>query len=107
MNEDLRKQAIEELAKIALANPTDCVECSDGKLEIKADLSADSAAAIAAIERGPGGIKLRFHDKLKALEMLLESCGPETSNEGSNLLQAILDATSKPADLSDIPELKI
>lgn len=82
-----------ELEAIALARPTDLLKWEDGKLELADDLTGSSAAAIASIERSNAGVKVRFHDKLKAIEMLLLH-GAAGGDRRNNLLEAILRATA-------------
>ena len=66
------KRVVEELAAIGFARATDFLWVSDGELNIRDTdtLSKDDRAAIASVERGSGGLKLKFYDKMKALELL-------------------------------------
>ena len=107
------KRVVEELAAIGFARATDFLWVSDGELTIRDtdSLSQQDRAAIASIERSPGGLKLKFYDKMKALELLGKYMGifdgsgaePETKN---NLLEAILAATGEEVQIHDIPELQ-
>jgi len=102
---------LEELWGIATARVTDFMEVRDGVLTV-ADteiLSPRQMAAVASIERGTGGIKLKFYDKLKALELLgkylgLFDGGPELPP--SPLLERLLEQTRKEVDTYDLPELQ-
>ena len=105
----LPRKVLSELAAIGLARATDFLCVRDGTVELKA--SDQSGAAIAAIEKTSTGWKLRFYDKLKALELLGDYLGlfdrehlPE--QEKNNLLQAILEATGEGMETSDIPEIQ-
>ena len=63
---------LQELTAIAMARATDYMSVCDGGLEIRStnELTPEQAAAIASIERSTGGLKVKFYDKLKALELL-------------------------------------
>ena len=103
-----------ELRAIAMARATDFMAVRNGTLEIRStdELTADQAAAIASIERSTGGLKLKFYDKLKALELLGKYLGLfETrqswlDSQDTNLLQAILEATAGEVETGDLPELQ-
>ena len=112
---ELNSNAIlQELKAIAMARATDFMTVRDGALEIRSTdaLTAEQAAAIASIERSTGGVKLKFYDKLKALELLgkylglFESRAAWSDGQDSNLLQAIIEATRKEVDTDDLPELQ-
>ena len=104
---------VQELRAIALARATDFMAVRDGALEIRStdELTGAQAAAIASVERSTGGLKLKFYDKLKALELLGKYLGLFESreapqNQQTNLLQAILEATKQEVDTDDLPELQ-
>lgn len=86
----------------------------DGSLDIRStdELTQAQAAAIASIERGTGGLKVKFYDKLKALELLgkylglFESRAAWSDGQDNNLLQAILESTQEEVDTGDLPELQ-
>jgi len=108
------KRVVEELAAIGFAKTTDFLRVSDGELTIRDTdaLSKADQAAIASIERSSTGIKLKFYDKMKALELIGKHFGlfegnqvQETVNE-NNLLEAILAATQEDVELCDIPEVQ-
>ena len=105
---------LQELYAIAMARATDYMTVRDGALEIRStdELTPGQAAAIASMERSTGGLKLKFYDKLKALELLGKYLGlfeaHESAPEGqqTNLLQAILEATRQEVQTDDLPELQ-
>ena len=104
-NQNKAQLLLQELWAIALARATDILQVKDGALQIRDthDLTADQCAAIASLEKSTGGIKVKFYDKLKALELLGKSMGifdsrPEDAPRQDNLLRAILEATNQEVD---------
>ena len=102
------KKVLAELRGIALARPLDFLLWRDGKLELKElkDIPKRSRGAVARIERNTTGIRVVFHDKLKAAELLLRYDQEQTPAEKNNLLQAMMESTNSQVDLSDIDELE-
>ena len=104
----------EELAAIGFARATDCLRVEDNGLVLKSskELTPEVGAAIASIERSSSGVKVKFYDKLKALELLgrhmgmFEGLQDRGEQEKNNLLEAILAATEKEVATHDIPELQ-
>ena len=96
------KAVVEELAAIGFARATNFLWVSDGELTIRSTdtLSKADQAAIASVERTSNGIRLKFYDKMKALELLGKYMGmfegkPTEEEARNNLLEAILAATQK------------
>ena len=108
----LRSQVLKELAAIGLTRATDVLSVTDDKLQLKdpESMKPVHGAAIASVEKTSGGWKIKFYDKLKALELLggyLGMSGAEgKTEEKNNLLEAILSSTQEALDTSDIQELQ-
>ena len=104
---------LKELGAIAFARATDFLSVRDGVLSV-ADTEAlpeESACAIASVEKSAGSIKVKFYDKLKALELLgkhlgLFDGGAETQDVGGGVVEALLEQTGKELDTDDIPEIQ-
>ena len=109
----LQEAVIQELAAIGLSRVTEVLTMDNDKLCLQAALDTDpqKGAAIAGVERTAGGWKIKFYDKLKALELLGEYFGlfggaGKPVPEGNNLLEAILNSTKEDFSTSDIQELQ-
>ena len=68
---------MEELAAIGFARATDCLYVEDNNLAVRPsrEISPEAGASIASIERTAGGLKVKFYDKLRALELLGKHMG--------------------------------
>ena len=103
------EQVLQELAAIAFARVPDYMD-SEGNL--KKDLKPRQRAAIASVEKSSTGVKVKFYDKMKALELLGKHFGLFDGKEGpdeaedNNLLEAILQATRQEVDTDDVSELQ-
>lgn len=107
-----REGIVKELAAIGFARVTDYMQIENGELKIREKLQSAQGAAIASIERSPTGIKVKFYDKMKALELLGKHLGlfegKDSRGDGgdNNLLEAIIQATQEALETDDIPELQ-
>ena len=102
-----------QLGAIATADTTSLVQVAGGELVVgdTGSLTAEQRAAICSVEKSAGSIKVKFYDKLKALELLGKYLGlfdrsapPEAQD--SSLLQAVLTATKEVIDTNDLPEVQ-
>ena len=109
----LAEEVLDKLRAIAMTDVTELVQVRDGQLVLQDTdaLDANGRAAIASLEKGTGGIKIKFYDRLKALELLgkylglFENQAPAGDSE-STLLQEIIASTKEVIDTHDLPEIQ-
>ena len=86
-----QERIVEELVAIGFARATDILDVKDGQTLLK---EAADGTAIANLETTPKGVKVKFYDKLKALELLGKHMGLFDGMGGgeteSPLLQSLL-----------------
>ena len=105
------EKILEELAAIAFAKVPDYMVLEGSQLHLREDLKPRQRAAIASVENSTSGVKVKFYDKMKALELLgkhfglFEAKGMQEDRE-NNLLEAILQATEQEVDTLDVSELQ-
>lgn len=103
---------IRELAAIGFARVPDYLELTDGDVRLRERLKPLERAAVASVEKTTAGVKVKFYDKMKALELLGKHFGlfeGKDTMEGTkenNLLEAILQATRQEVDTDDLSELQ-
>lgn len=108
-----REKILEELAAIGFARATDYLQVAEDKLIITdtSQLKKRDGAAICSMERTSNGIKVKFYDKLKALELLgkymgLFSGADAREQPENNLLEMLLQMDGEEMTADDIPELQ-
>ena len=113
MEDTLQKTVLEEIKAIGLARATDLLGIQGGTLVVKDTdtLPPEVCSAIASIEKTSLGLKIKFYDKLKALELLGKCSGlfdepVNAPGEQTNLLQAIVDSTKEALASDDLQELQ-
>ena len=106
-------RVLRELAVIAFSRPADYVTVRDDvTTAIDTDrVDPEKAGAVAAYVPGRSGTTVRFHDKVKALELLGKHVGlfgdsRAADQQQSNLLEALTSATLEEVDTDHVPELE-
>lgn len=106
------QRVIRELAAIAFASVPDCMIVEGSDVRLRDTLTPRQRAAVASIEKTTGGIKVKFYDKMKALELLGKHFGlfegkeEQQQMQENNLLAAILQATQQEVDLGEVSEIQ-
>jgi len=106
------ERVMKELAAIAFARVPDYLMIENGEVTLRTDLQPLDRAAVASVEKSSTGIKVKFYDKMKALELLgkhfglFEGSPPQEQKDENNLLEAIIRATQQEVDIHDVSELQ-
>ena len=106
------EKILQELVAIAFAKVPDCLTVEGNDVRLKEHLTARQRAAVAAVEKTSTGLKVKFYDKMKALELLGKHFGLFEGKEAqeetreNNLLAAILQATEQEVGTDDVSELQ-
>ena len=108
-----QEKVLAEIAAIAFANGADFAKIVRGNGVVFTptdELPPDKLPAIASIEENTAGLRVRLHDKARALELLCKYLGLLDGNTGktqpaNNLFDAI-NNTVKEDEFDDLPELQ-
>ena len=105
------EKILDELAAIAFARAPDYLVVEEGQVRLRDGLKPRQRAAVASVEKSTTGIKVKFYDKMKALELLGKYLGLFEGNDAgeeteNNLLEAILQATGQEVDTDGVSELQ-
>lgn len=78
-------RVLKELAIIGFAKVTDYVSVQNGSVLIRNtdDIDEEKLSAIAGIKKNQFGIEVKFHDKVKSLELIGEHLGMWNGNNGN------------------------
>ena len=108
-----KENILSELVAIGFARVTNYLFVENGEICLRAgeQLSDREAAAICSVEKTASGVKVKFYDKMKALELLgkevgLFGGGGGEKDSGPGLMAAVLDATKEELQTDDISELQ-
>lgn len=107
------KDVLAQIRAIAMADVTELVQVEDGQLVIRStkELSGELRNAICSVEKSAGSLKVKFYDKLKALELLGKMLGlfdrqGSVGDDDNNLLETILESTKEVIPTHDLPEIQ-
>ena len=107
------EEVLQQLRAIALADVTGAMTVQDGNLTVRDtdSLPPELRLAVSSVEKSAGGLKVKFYDKLKALELLgkhlgifEQRSGGQTS--GSDLLESIRRSTGEVIATDGLPEIQ-
>ncbi len=112
MEEISAARVLQELAAIGLARADSYLRIEDGEVRFRdwRELQPEALAAVASVEKSSTGLRLKFYDKMKALELMGKMLGLfdgfTQQVEENNLLDAILASTVEEVRTDDLPELQ-
>ena len=99
-----KENILNELVAVGFARVTNYLFVENGEIVLKDGrrLSPNEAAAICQIEKTSSGVKVKFYDKLKALELLGKAVGlfggtAFSDDNAPGLMEAVLSATREEA----------
>lgn len=106
-------EVLAQIRAIAMADVTELVQVEKGELVIRStgELSPQLRAAICSVEKSAGSLKVKFYDKLKALELLGKFLGlfdrqGSVCDDNYDLLAEILQSTKEVIPTHDLPEIQ-
>ena len=107
------QEVLAQIRAIAMADATELTQVENGELVIRstAEISPELRCAISSVEKSAGSLKIKFYDKLKALELLgkilglFDRQGVDTAND-RDLLAEILQSTKEVIPTDDVPEIQ-
>lgn len=87
------ERVLKENARIAYANVTDALSFTSRTVKLKSskDLPDDITAAIAEVQQTKDGVRIKFHDKGRALEALARHKGMYRENIDLHVTVSLLD----------------
>lgn len=107
------QEVLAQIRAIAMADVTQLTQVENGELVIRStkDLSPQLRAAICSVEKSAGSLKVKFYDKLKALELLGKFLGlfdrqGDDREDDPDLLAEILQSTKEVIPTNDLPEIQ-
>ena len=107
-----KENILNELVAIGFARVTNYLFVEDGQICLRPGeaLSDREAAAICSVEKTASGVKVKFYDKMKALELLGKEVGLFAGGggvtDGPGLMAAVLEATREEIDTDELQEFQ-
>lgn len=107
-----KENILNELVAIGFARVTNYLFVEDGRICLRPGetLSDREAAAICSVEKTASGVKVKFYDKMKALELLGKEvglfAGGGGATDGPGLMAAVLEATREEIDTDELQEFQ-
>ena len=107
------QEVLGQIRAIAMADATQLTQVENGELVIRStgELPDELRCAICSVEKSGGSLKVKFYDKLKALELLGKILGlfdrqGGDADDDRDLLTEILQSTKEVIPTDDLPEIQ-